>query len=157
MLYIYDLAGDIYSSAMAVVNYICFATLCFCCVIVYLASAIGQFHGSYKGLAVSGLLSIIVLVVIHIILLDNFGIPLLIPPIGTIYFTDFMHIIQYLASFAVIILGALIFATAFLSKLEGSYGHVFVSALMFLIVLIIIHTYINDEFGIPIIFPPNLW
>ncbi len=157
MWYVFDLAGDIYSSTMAVVNYICFAALCCCCVIAYLSSAIGQFRGSYKGLAVGSVLTIIVLFVTHYILLDNFGIPLLVPPIGTIYFTEFMHIIQYLATFSVIILGALIFATALLSKLDGSYGHAFTSAVMFLIVLIIIHYYINDSFGVPIIFPPNLW
>ena len=157
MLYIFDLAGDVYSSAMAVVNYICFAALCCCIAIVFVSGAIGQFDKYYKHLAVGGILGIVVLVVIHIIILDNLGIPLLVPPIGTIYFTEFMHIIQYLASFAVIILGAVIFVAAFLSKLDHSYGKLFTSALMFLVVLIIIHMYVRDEFGVLIIFPPNLW
>ena len=157
VLYLLDIAGDVYSATMAVVNYICFAALCGCCVIVYVSGVIGQFDRYYKHLAVGGIIAIVLLFVIHYILLDNFGIPLLVPPIGTIYFTEFMHIIQYIATFAVVILGATIFITALLSKLDHFYGHAFTSALLFLIVIIILHYYINDNFGVPLIFPPTLW
>jgi small basic protein len=90
-------------------------------------------------------------------MLQYLGIPLLVPPIGTLYFTEFMHVIQYFATFAVIILAAVIFGTALLSRLDKSYSKTFMSALLFLIVIVVIHWYIFDNFGIPLIFPPNLW
>jgi hypothetical protein len=157
MIYLLDLAGDMYSSLMAIVNYVCFAALCGCCVVVYIAGVIGQLQHFYKHMAVVAIMIIVVLFVVHYFMLENLGIPLLVPPIGTPYFTDFMHIIQYLATFAVVILGAVIFVTALLSRLDHLYGHAFMSALLFLIVIVIIHYYINDNFGVPLIFPPNMW
>jgi hypothetical protein len=157
MLYLLDLAGDVYSNVMAVINYICFTALCLCVVIIYIAGVIGQFQGNYKSMAGGSIIVLIILIVVHFVMLSNFGIPLLVPPINTPYFTDFMHVIQYLATFAVVILLAVILVMALLSRLDHSYGHAFTSALIFLIVILIIHFYIYNEFGIKIIFPPNLW
>jgi small basic protein len=157
MLYLLNLVGDTYSSVMAVVNYVCFAALCGCCVIIYIAGVVGQFHHYYKTMAVGSFLLVVVLCVIHYFLLQNLGIPLLVPPVGSPYFTEFMHVIQYLVTLAVVILGGVIFGTALLSRFDRFYSHAFMSALMFLIVLVGIHYYIFDSFGIPLIFPPNLW
>ena len=156
MLYLLDLAGDIYSSVMAVVNYICFTAFCACCVIIYVAGAIGQFHSYYKSMAIGSFLTVVVLLVAHFSL-QNFGITILVPPIGTPYFTEFMHVIQYLVTIAVVILVIVIFATALLSRLDRYYTSALRSAVIFLIVLICLHYYIYDNFGISLIFPPNLW
>jgi len=157
MLYLLDIADETYSSVMAVVNYVCFAALCGCCVVVYFAGVIGQLQNYYKGIAVGAIIGVIVLLVINYFFIQYLGISLLVPPIGTPYFTDFMHVIQYLASIAVVLLAIVIFATALLSKLDRYYSHTLMSALLFLFVIVGLHFYIYNIFGILLIFPPNLW
>jgi len=157
MLYLLDIAGEMYSSVMAVVNYVCFGAICACCVVVYFAVVIGQFQNHYKGVAVGTTIGIVILLVINYFFIKYLGISLLVPPIGTPYFTDFMHVIQYLASIAVVLLAIVIFATALLSKLDRYYSHTLMSAVLFLFVIVGLHFYIYNNFGILIIFPPNLW
>jgi len=157
MLELCDVIVESYNQILAIVNYICFAAVIICCVYIYCVLVIGQVERFYKHLAISALIILIVLVIIHFVMLDSFGIPLIVPPVNTLYFTEFMHVMQYIASVAIIILCAIIFLTAVLSKIDHFYGRTFMSAFLCLIVLLVIHFYIEDMFGIRLIFPPNLW
>ncbi len=142
---------------MAIANFVCFGAVCVCAVIIFVMVTLGQFNRYHRTIAFSTLLVLISLIVIHIVLVENFGITLLVPPINTLYFTEFIHVIQYLASITVVILAAIVFLMAALSRVDNWYQHGFVSGVAYLILLGIIHWYVLDNFGIPIIFPPTLW
>ncbi|MHA1130355.1 MAG: hypothetical protein ACTSQI_15145 [Candidatus Helarchaeota archaeon] len=157
MLVLLDWAGETYSQFMAIVNYICFGAVCVCLVIVFVMITLGQFSHYHKTLAISTLTVAILLIMIHWILVNNFGITLLVPPIGTPYFNEFMHVVQYISSIMVVILAAFTFLMAVLSRVDHWYQHGFVSGFAYLILLGLIHWYILDNFGIPLIFPPTLW
>jgi len=148
---------DLYSPFMAFINYICFCSLVLCCLYVYWAATVGQISKGYKQAAIVALLWVCILIGVHVYFTEAFGIPLILPPVNTAFFITFMHVIQYFASIAVILLCAFLFIMAVLKNLDGKYGQHMVSALLFLIILICLHTYVLDEFGVPIIFPPNLW
>jgi hypothetical protein len=151
MLQLLDVVGDSYSMVLVIVNFSCFGAVISLSVIAYCLSVI------YRKAPIPWLLSLIILFVIHFIMLDNLGIPLIVPPVNTPYFTEFMHIMQYIASIAILLLCAIIFITAVLSKLDKFYGRTFMSAFLCLIILVVIHYYIEENFGVLLIFPPNLW
>ena len=157
MLNLLNIIGESYSLAMAVINFACFGSVCVCIGYLFVAAALGMFDKKYKGIAFSALLWVIIMFVLHFILLETFGIPVLLPPVDTLFFTEFMHVIQYIASFSLVIVTAFIFVMVALSRADKSYNHSVVSALIYLGLLIIIHFYVEDNFGIKIIFPPNLW
>jgi len=152
-----NLGTDFYSPIMAVINYVCFVSLVVCCLYVYWAATIGQISKGYKQAAVVALLWICILIGLQVYLTSTFGITLIVPPINTPFFTEFMHVIQFLATIAVVLLGAIIFILALLKNLSSEYGKQMVSAIIFLIILISIHSVLVSEFGVPLIFPPNLW
>jgi hypothetical protein len=152
-----DLAGGTYSQIMAVVNFICFGSLCGCAAYVFVAVVLGHFSNQYKRYAMSALVAFGVLLIIHFTLLEHTGITLLVPPVDTPYFTAFIHVIQYLASISVVVLAAATFLMAVLSRLDKAYHHGFVNGVIYLIILAVIHWYVFDNFGIQIIFPPTLW
>ncbi len=157
MLYLLDLVQESYSQVMAIINFICFGAFFACCVFFYVAVVIGIFDYYTKHVATTSLIVIITLLITHFVMLDNLGIPLIVPPIGTIYFTEFIHVMQYIASIAVVVLLACIFLLALLSRFDRRYQHQFVSAFLMLVVIGMLHVYILDNFGIPLIYPPNLW
>lgn len=142
---------------MAVINYICFGSLVGCCVYIYWAAMIGQVSKSYKQLAVGALIYVCILIGVHSVLVTEFGITLLMPPIETPYFIEFIRVIQFLASVAVVLLAAFIFAAAALKNIAKEYGKHAVSALIFLVILIFLHNWVLEQTGVPLIFPPNLW
>lgn len=157
MLFLLDVFSDTYNGILAVVNFVCFAAVILCCVFIYIAGVVGQFERYYKHLAVSAIIGLITLFLIHFYMVENLGIPLILPPVGTPYFTEFMHIMQYLASVAVIILGAFLSVMMVLKYIDRYYSRSFMNALLFLIVIVVIHIYLEDTFGVKLIFPPNLW
>jgi len=147
---------DFYEPILAVVNFICFGALLVCCAILFLSVALDQLTG-IKKMTMPALITIIVLFIIHGVLLAEVHIPLLVPPIGTLYFTEFLRIIQYLASITILLLGAYIFLCAAIRQIDAGYGKRFMTGIAFLILLLVVHQYVLDEFGIPIIFPPTMW
>lgn len=160
MLYLLDVAGDGYSYALAIMNFIAFGSLCALIAYIFCAAAFGLLTNQAKyarGLFYGSIFMVFILFTLHYLLLENFGIPVLVPPVGTPYFTEFMHVIQYIASISVIAIGAIIFITAALSKVDGFYGKFTVSGIIYLGILLLIHMYVEQETGIKIIFPPNLW
>ncbi len=157
MMYVWDAIGDSYSVIMAIVNYVCFGAFILCCVLFYAVVVIGLFDRYYKHVAVSTMIIIIILIIIHWIALDNFGIPILVPPLGTPYFIDFMHIMQYIASVSIVLLLAAIFIFAILGRFDYFYQRQFSGAFIYFVILIVLHFYLEDTFGIKLIFPPNLW
>ena len=157
MLEVVDIVGETYKQVQAIVSYGCFTMVIICCVYLYCVVVIGQVQRFYKHLAVGLGIVLILLFGIHFYMLETFGIPLIVPPIGTLYFTEFMHVMQFIASIAILLLCGIIFGTAVLSKLDHFYGRTFMSAFLCLIVLVVIHFYIADNFGVLLIFPPNLW
>ena len=155
---ILDFAGESYSQVMAIVNFVCFGAFIFCATYIFVMAALGQFQAKpYKYFFFSSFLVLIVLLIIHFGLLETYGIPLLVPPVGTPYFTEFIHVMQYVASVAVVILGALVFVTAALTRIDPGFQKGVVSTLSVLVILLVIDYYIQDNFGIKLIFPPNLW
>ncbi|MFX1293374.1 MAG: hypothetical protein ACFFD2_00750 [Promethearchaeota archaeon] len=156
-LIILGFAEDSYNQILAIANFLCFGAVCLCVVAIFIIITVGQFIGKYKSIALISLFILICLFTIHFILLDLTGIPLLVPPVKTIYFTEFMHILQYIASFAVLILGVIIFTMAALSRLDKGYQHYLISGVISLIILLLIHYYLFESFGIQLIFPPTLW
>lgn len=157
MFYILDVVQDTYSAVLATVNFICFAMVMLCAVYIFVIVVMGQFSGWYKHLAVGAIATFATLLIVHFYMIDTFGIPLILPPMNTPYFVEFMHIIQFIATIAVLILGAYIFAVATLKNIDRYYGRQMVSAVLCLIILIAIHMYLYDAFGIQLIFPPDMW
>jgi hypothetical protein len=157
MLETLDIVGESYSSIMAIVNFILFATLCICIAFIFVIWAIGQYDGGYKHLAHAAFLVVIGLFIIHYISCTYFGIPLLVPPIETEYFTLFIHVIQYVVTIAFVFLCVAIFIFALISRVDRSYSHAFMSACVAFAILIGIHFYIADQFGVSLIFPPTMW
>ena len=157
MLELMDIVGESYSVFMAIVNYVIFGVLCILIAFIFVIWAIGQYDGGYKHLANAAILVVIGLFVIHYISYTYFGIPLLVPPIQTEYFTTFIHVIQYVVTIAFVFLCVAIFIFALLSRLDRSYGHAFMSATIAWAILIGIAFYISDEFGVQLIFPPTMW
>ncbi len=158
MLQLFDLAQDSYNQILAIVNYICFGSVCFCVVVLFVAILIARLDWWYKHIATAALIALITLFVVHFWLLGEVGIPLIVPPVDTIYFTEFMHIIQYIVTITVVVVGAYIFGAAALKLVdEYQFGKAFMSGLFYLILMLFIHGYFEQNFGIKLIFPPNLW
>jgi hypothetical protein len=157
MLELLDVVGETYSLICAIGNYIAFGSLVLCCLYVFWASTVGQISKGYKQAAIVALIWVCVLIGIHVYFSEALGIPIIVPPVESGFFLVFMRVIQYFASIAVILLCAILFIAAVLKNFDGKYGQYLVSALLFLIILIGLHMYILDEFGVAIIFPPNLW
>ncbi|MHA1266176.1 MAG: hypothetical protein ACTSRS_13165 [Candidatus Helarchaeota archaeon] len=153
-----DWVTDSYSQIAAICNFIAFGALCVCIAYLFITAALGQiWQKPYKGYSAGALLFIIVLLLTHFLLKDSYGIYILLPPVNTLYFTEFMHVIQYLASVGVIVLGTFFCLFGVLRFFDKSYGKACMSCLTWLIILFIIHYYIHDEFGVLIILPPTLW
>lgn len=131
MIEVMDFAGDFYSPFMAVINYVLFCSLMICCLYVYWAAIVGQVAKGYKQVAVVAFIWVCILIGVHLYLVDAFGITLLVPPVGTPFFTEFMHIIQFFASIAVVLLFAFVCITALLKNFAKEYGKYMVSALLF--------------------------
>ncbi|MHA1649414.1 MAG: hypothetical protein ACTSYB_04390 [Candidatus Helarchaeota archaeon] len=157
MFYLLDMVQETYSQVMAIINYICFGAFVLCCVFFYITAVVGQFDRYYRHMAVGSLIGIVVLLILHFAFLDWLKIPLIVPPLDTPYFLEFMHVLQYIASLMVVILVAVIFIFAVLRQLDYYYKHAFVSAFIYLIIILTIHWYLEENFGILLIFPPNLW
>lgn len=153
----FDIANDAFAQFMVIVNYVCFGLLVGACLYIYWAAMIGQVTKPYKQAAVGAFIGVCVLIGLHSVLVTKFGITLLVPPIGTPYFMDFIRVIQFLASVAVVLLATFIFVAAALKNLAKEYGKHLMSALIFLGILILLHNYVLEETGVPLIFPPNLW
>ena len=153
-----DIAQDSYDYVMAIINYVCFGSVCACAVILCIMLIIGQWDYWYKRLATGALIALITLFVIHFWLEAEVGIPLIVPPVDTVYFTEFMHVIQYIASISVLILGGYVFACGALKLVDNhQFGRAFMGGIFALGIIIILHGYLLDNFGILLIFPPNLW
>ena len=157
MLFVMDLGTTVYDSVMAVVNYICFASLILCCLYIYLTATIGQIAKVYKQAAIVAFIWVCILIGVHSYMVTYLGIPLLVPPLGTPYFVDFMHVIQYIMTLAVILLFAFCAIVILLKQLSSEFGKHAFSGLIFLFFLIGLHIYIQAEFGVPLIFPPTMW
>ena len=157
MIFLLDFVQDVYSQVMAIVNYVCFGAVCLCFLYIYVAYTIGQFNGYYKHGAVGSFVIVVVLFGIHFYMLETFQIPLIVPPLETPYFTDFFRPIQGIASISLIVLLCAIFTLAPLSRVDSYYGRSLVSAIICLIVMIVIHFWLEENFDILLIFPPNLW
>jgi hypothetical protein len=152
-----DIGGDIYSPILATVNFICFGALLVCCLLVYFGVTVDQFKNQYKHVTPGALLTLIFLLVLHYILVDSLHIPLLVPPLNTPYFTAFLRVIQYLASIAFVLLLAVLFLLAVVGRFDKRYSEKFTSSFIYWVILVIIHAYLQSEFGILLIFPPTLW
>ena len=157
MFEILDLAEEAYSSIMIVVNFICFGALCLCITFIFVVWTIGQYDGAYKHVAHGAFLLVIGLLVIHYITSTYFGIPLVVPPMGTPYFAEFMHIIQYVVTIAFVFLLIALFILGIVSRLDHFYSHPFMSACIAFVILVGLHFYVADQFGVMLIFPPTLW
>ena len=157
MLIIMDLGTEVYNPILAVVNYICFASLILCCLFIYLTATIGQIAKGYKQAAMVAFIWVCILIGVHSYMVTYFGIPLLVPPLGTPYFIDFMHVIQYITTITVLLLACFFFIVVLLKQFSSEFGKHAFSALIFLFLLIGLHTYVLAEFGVPLVFPPNLW
>lgn len=157
MICILDIFYESYNQLMAIFNYICFAALVVLIAYLFITTAMGQIWAKpYKGYSITAIVSIITLLGLHFSL-EAFGISLLVPPNQTYYFVEFMHFIQYIASISVVIIGTILFLAVVIGKFDGAYNKVAMSALVALILLGIIHWYVEDTFGVLIIFPPTLW
>jgi len=156
MIYLLDIIVDSYSQFMAIINFVCFGSVCICIAYIFVVVALGQLSYWYKRLAIGAVVTLVVLFSLHFILAD-FGITLLVPPVNTIYFTEFMRIIQYIASVSIVLVATYVFVAAALSRADKRYSQGVVSGMIYLAILVIIHLYILENFGIKIIFPPNLW
>jgi uncharacterized membrane protein YhfC len=118
---------------------------------------VGQISKPQKQAAVGALIWVCILIGIHCYLVNAFNIPLLVPPLGTPFFVQFMQVIQYLVTIAVLLLVGFIFIVIGLKMLDKRFETYLMSALMFLGVLIFLHFYILGAFGVPLIFPPAMW
>ncbi len=115
-------------------------------------AVIGQFSKSSRRVAVLVLLGIGVMLGVHFLMKEFLQVPLLVPPTGAQYFSLFISIIQYLTSFAVILLFGTIAGKALLRILDEHYGKLLVSSFLFLFILLGLNYYMSREFGIPIIY-----
>lgn len=157
LLFVMDLGTVVYDSVLAVVNYICFASLILCCLYIYLAATIGQIAKVYKQAAVVAFIWVCILIGMHSYSVNYLGIPILVPPIGTPYFEEFLHVVQFIMTLAVLLLFGFFAIMALLKQLSSEFGKHAFSALIFLIFLVGLHVYISAEFGVPLIFPPGMW
>ena len=118
MFYLLDVAQDSYNQILAIVNYVCFGSVCFCVVILFIAIVISRLDWWYRHLVTGALITLIVLFVVHFWLLGEVGIPLIVPPVDTIYFTEFIHVIQYIVTITVVVAAAYVFAAAALKLID---------------------------------------
>jgi len=156
-MFVFDALSGFYDSLMEIVSTICFCSLIICCVYIYWAAVVGQISKPQKQAAVGALIWVCILIGIHCYLVNAFNIPLLVPPLGTPFFVQFMQVIQYLVTIAVLLLVGFIFIVIGLKMLDKRFETYLMSALMFLGVLIFLHFYILGAFGVPLIFPPAMW
>ena len=152
-----DFGTEFYDPFMAVVNCVCFVSLVVCCLYLYWAATVEKVAKGYKQVAVGALVWICSLIGFHVYLIGAFGISLIVPPLNTPFFTEFMHVIQFLATIALVVLCAIIFIFAAVKNLIREYGHLVVTAIIFLVILVCIHFVLVSEFGVPLIFPPTRW
>ena len=118
-------------------------------------AVIGQFSKVYRRVAVLLLLGIGVILGLHFLMKGLLQIPRLVPPTGTLYFSEFISIIQYITSFAVILLFGIIAGRALLRILDNQYGKLLVSSFLFLFILLGLNYWMSREFTIPLIYLPD--
>lgn len=126
--------------------------ICFVC--FSWITVIGQFSKAYRRVAMFLLLGISVMLGLHFLMKRFLQVPLLVPPTGTLYFNEFICIIQYLTSFAVILLFGIIAGRTLLWLLDNHYGKLLVSSFLFLFILLGLNYWMSREFAIPLIYIP---
>ncbi len=156
-MFVCDFIADFYNQTWAVVSYIFFGSVVVSCLYIYWAAMVGQIAKGYKQAAIVALMWVCILIGVHVYLTQAFHMPILVPPIGSPFFTEFMHVIQFLASMAVVFLFGFLCIVMVLKNVAGEYGKHVMSALIFLAILFFLHQFIVGQFGIPLIFPPTLW
>lgn len=136
-------------------TYASFLIFVICSVCFSWIAVIGQFSQAYRKVAVSLLLGIGIMLGIHFLMKEFLQLPLLVPPMDTPYFNEFICIIQYIMSFAVILLFGIIAGRALLRILDNHYGKLLVSSFLFLFILLGLNYWTSREFAIPLIYIPD--
>ncbi len=126
--------------------------ICFVC--FSWITVIGQFSKVYRRVAMLLLLGISVMLGLHFLMKRFLLVPLLVPPTGTLYFNEFICIIQYISSFAVILLFGIIAGRTLLWILDNHYRKLLVSSFLFLFILLGLNYWMSKEFAIPLIYIP---
>jgi len=136
-------------------TYISFLIFVICFVCFSWIAVIGQFSKAYRRVAVFLLLGIGIMLGLHLLTKEFLQVPFLVPPFGTLYFNEFVSIIQYVTHFAVILLFGIIAGRVLLRVLDKQYGKLQVSSFLFLFILLVLNFWTSREFAIPLIYIPN--
>jgi hypothetical protein len=143
------------ASLIANLTYASFLIFVICSVCFSWITVIGQFSKLYRRFTVFLLLGIGIMLGLHFLIKEFLQVPLLVPPTGTLYFNEFICIVQYITSFAAVLLFGIIAGRALLLVLDKHYGKLLISSVLFLFILLGLNYCMFREFAIPLIYLPD--